>query len=87
VSDLLQPSKNVVIGPLTSKRRGIVEMRGNILVSNENLERADNLCQRNGLIGLPLLCSFCVVNEDDEVVVLSLVVDLGLGCFAFSHDC
>jgi hypothetical protein len=48
-----------------------------LLVSDIDLEGTDNLCQRNGLVGLPLLCLLNIVNEDDEVLRLALVVDLG----------
>jgi hypothetical protein len=56
-------------------------------VSDKYLERADNLRQRNALVCLPVPGRFCVVNEDHEVVLLALVMDLGLVCFASSHDC
>lgn len=46
-------------------------------MSDIDLERADDLCQRNGLVGLPFLCLLNIVNEDDEVLRLALVVDLG----------
>ena len=58
-----------------------------IPVGDEDLERADDLRQWDGLVGFPLLCSLCIFNEDDEVLVLALVVDLGLNGFATSHDC
>jgi hypothetical protein len=56
-------------------------------VGDEDLERADDLCERDGLVGLPVLCRLHVINEDDEVLILALVVDLGLLCFTASHDC
>jgi hypothetical protein len=65
-------------------------MRGkkrDLLVGDEDLERADDLCQRDGFIGLPVLCRLCIIDEDDEILVLALVVDLGLLCFTASHDC
>jgi len=58
-----------------------------LLVGDKDLESADNLCQWDGLVGLPALCSLCIVNEDDEVVLLALEVDLDLVCFSTSHDC
>lgn len=64
-------------------------MRGNlnILVGDEDLESADDLSKRNRFVGLPLLCRLHILNEDDEVLVLALVVDLGLWYFSTSHDC
>jgi len=58
-----------------------------LLVGNKDLERADNLCQWDGLVSLPALRSLRVINEDDEVVLLALEVDLDLDCFSASHDC
>lgn len=46
------------------------------------------MCQRNRLVGLPLLVELGVLNEDDEVVLLALEVDLSLGSLAANHfDC
>ena len=56
-------------------------------MSDEDLERADDLCQRDALVGLPLLRRLHVVNEDDEVILLALVVALDLLRFSASHDC
>ena len=56
-------------------------------MGDEDLERADDLRERDALVGLPLLCRLDVVDEDDEVLVLALVVDLGLLNFASGHDC
>ncbi len=69
---------------------GYAQMRGkrlNLLVGDEDLECADDLCQRDGLVGLPVSCSLYVVDEDDEILVSALVVDLDLWCFTASHDC
>jgi hypothetical protein len=55
-------------------------------MSNENLERAHELSQRDGLVGLPLIGFFDVINEDDEIFILSLVMSLDLLCFSASHD-
>jgi hypothetical protein len=73
-------------------RAGVAQMRGkkrhhNLLSSDEDLEGADDLCQRDSLVCNPLFCRLCVVDEDNEVVLLALVVDLDLGCFTASHDC
>ena len=59
----------------------------NLLVGDEDLECADDLGERDALVGLPILCRLCIVDEDDEVLVLALVVDLGLLTFASGHDC
>jgi hypothetical protein len=59
----------------------------NLLVGDEDLERADDLGERDGLVGLPVLCRLYIIDEDDEVLVLALVVDLGLLSFASGHDC
>ena len=56
-------------------------------MSNEDLERGDNLGQRDTLVSLPLLRGLCVVDEDDKILVLALEVDLGLLNFSASHDC
>jgi len=56
-------------------------------VGDEDLERADDLGERDGLVGLPVLCRLYIIDEDDEVLVLALVVDLGLLSFASGHDC
>ncbi len=59
----------------------------NLLVSDEDLECAYDLSERDALVGLPVLAGFCIIDEDDEVLILALVVDLGLLCFASGHDC
>lgn len=43
--------------------------------------------KRDGLVGLPILSSLCIIDEDDEVFIFTFVVDLGLDCFSASHDC
>ena len=70
-------------------RRGANEkvQQLSLLVRNEDLEGADDLGERDALVALPLLEGLCVVDEDDEVVLLALEVDLGLLCFAASHGC
>ena len=62
-------------------------VRVNLLVSDEDLERADDLSERDALVGLPVLSCLYVVDKDDEVLVLALVVDHGLLCSASGHDC
>ena len=57
----------------------------NLLVSNEDLERADDLSKRDGLVSLPLLCLLSIIKEDDKVLVLALEVDLGL-FLSSAHD-
>lgn len=58
----------------------------NLLVSDEDLERADDLSERDALVGLPVLGCLHVVDKDDEVLVLALVVGHGLLCSASGHD-
>lgn len=50
----------------------------NLLVSNEDLEGRDEVAHWNRLVTLPLVEVRDIINEDDEVVILALVVDLGL---------
>jgi hypothetical protein len=59
----------------------------NLLSCDEDLEYADDVCQRNGLVGNPLLGRLCIVDEDYEIVLLALEVDLDPVCFTASHDC
>lgn len=56
----------------------------NLLVCNEDLESPNHLSERDGLVCLPVVCSLNILNEDDEVLVLALVVNLGLLCW---HIC
>ena len=55
-------------------------------MGDEDLEATDNLCQRNRSIVLPVLNSFHVVHEDNIVLLLALVVDLGLLTIPTSHS-
>ena len=50
--------------------------RLDLLVSNEDLEAADNLSQWDGTVVLPVLNSCSIFDEDDEILVLALVVNL-----------
>ena len=52
----------------------------------ENLPPAHHLRQRHAAILLPLLDRLGAIHEDDEVVVLALVVDLGLGVVSLHDD-
>ena len=56
-----------------------------LLVSDENLERRDELSHGHAGIVLPLLVILKVIQEDDEIIILALEVDLNLSSFAFSH--
>lgn len=58
----------------------------NLLVGDEDLPSADDLSKRYALVALPLLDSIGTVDEDDKIVLLALVVDLGLSSVA-SHVC
>ncbi len=56
-----------------------------LLVRYEDLVGRDEVCQRDGLVGLPLLHSLDVIDEDDEVLGSTLVVDLGCRSSALDH--
>lgn len=59
-----------------------------LLVCDEDLECRDELSHGDGLVGLPLVESVDIIQEDDEVVVLALVVDLDLLSVSANHfDC
>lgn len=45
------------------------------------------MCQRDRLVALPLLVGLEVVNEDNEVLTASLVVNLGRDSGALHHFC
>ncbi|KAI6754273.1 hypothetical protein HG530_012787 [Fusarium avenaceum] len=69
------------------KARQIEEKSGDYLslpVSNEDLERGDEVSEGDALVSLPLLVGLNIIDEDDEVVA-ALVVDLGLLSLAASH--
>jgi hypothetical protein len=57
----------------------------NLLVCNKDLESRNKVSEGNRLVTLPLLEIGCVVNEDDEVVLLALEVDLGLRSLSSGH--
>jgi hypothetical protein len=57
-----------------------------LLVGDEDLEAADNLCKRDARVLFPVLDGLGAVDEDDEILGLALVVDLGLGSITASHD-
>jgi len=54
-------------------------------VSDEDLEAVHNLCERNCLVALPVADCLGTLGEDDIVLLVSLVVDLGLGSVSTSH--
>jgi len=56
-----------------------------VLVRHEDLPAADDGCQGDGLVILPVADSLSRVDEDDEVVALALVVDLALGFVSARH--
>ena len=62
-------------------------IQGDLLVRDEDLESRDEVSQGDGLVVLPLLVGVEVVDEDEEVVVLTLEVDLDLSCVALHLDC
>lgn len=54
-------------------------------VCHKDLEGGDEVSKRSALVVQPLLVGVDIVHKDKEVVLLSLVVDLGLGGFSSSH--
>ena len=52
---------------------------------DEDLEAAHHLSQGDRAIALPILDGLGIVDEDDEVLVFTLVVDLRLGCVTARH--
>lgn len=73
---------------LVFKLEMLLRLRASVglLVSDQDLEAADDLCKRNAGVILPVLNSLRAVNEDDKVLGLALVVDLGLSSVTASHD-
>jgi hypothetical protein len=63
-----------------------VKHAADLLVGDEDLERGDEVSVGDALVGLPVLESLNIVEEDDEIVSLALEVDLALLCAATSHD-
>lgn len=57
------------------------------LVGDEDLPAVHDLCQRDGAVLLPVLDGLLGVDEDDKVVLLALVVDLGLNSLAAGSHC
>jgi len=55
------------------------------LVGNEDLEAVHDLCEGDGLVALPVADCLSTLSEDDIVVLVSLVVDLGLAGVSTSH--
>lgn len=64
--------------------KGVQEGRA-LLVGDEDLESADDLCQRDRTVILPVLDGFHVVDHDHEVFVFALVVDFGVVTVSASH--
>jgi hypothetical protein len=63
---------------------GIEGSLSSLTVGQEDLERGDEVSQRDALVALPLLVGLDIVNEDDKVIA-ALEVDLGLLSLAASH--
>ena len=63
-------------------------MRGkrDSLVCHKNLERRDKVGEGDARVLEPLLVFLGVVDENEEVVVLALVMDLGLDGLSTGHD-
>ena len=58
---------------------------GHSLVCNKDLKPTNDLCERDRTVGFPVLYRLRVINEDDEVICFSGVVDLALGSVSTSH--
>lgn len=58
---------------------------GQVPVCNEDLEGIDNVNHWDCLVTLPLAHDLCVLNEDNEVILLALVVNFCNVCFSFGH--
>lgn len=58
----------------------------NLLMRDKNFPASDDLRKGDTAVLLPVLHSLRVVHEDNEVIVLALVVDLGLGTVSTRHD-
>lgn len=56
-----------------------------ILVCAEDIEAVYDIYQRYGLVAFPALHSIGSLYNDNEVVILALVVDLGLLLVGASH--
>lgn len=56
-----------------------------LLVRDEDLEGGNEVRQRHRLVTLPLLVQLGILDEDEEVVCLTLEVDLGLLSLAANH--
>jgi len=57
-----------------------------MLSGDEDLEGANNLCERDGLICLPVFGCLSIIDEDNEVIFLALEVALGGVCFSLDHN-
>lgn len=60
--------------------------RENVLVRHKDLPAGHNLSERNGTIIAPFLGRCHVIDEDDKVVGLALVEDLGDVVVSARHD-
>lgn len=54
-------------------------------MGNKDLEAAYYLGKRDGAVAFPFLYRPGIVNENDEIIVLSLVVDLALRSVSTRH--
>lgn len=62
-------------------------VRESLLVGDKNLESTHDLREWDTAVRLPVLNGLCAVNEDDEVVVVALVVDLGGSLVSTHGEC
>jgi hypothetical protein len=62
-----------------------IAAREHSLVGDKDVEAGDEVSHGDALVRQPLLVQVDIVNEDEEVVVLALEVNLGLGGLSSSH--
>lgn len=56
-------------------------------MGDEDLEAVNDLSERDALVLLPLVDSCSALGEDNEVLVVGLEVDLGLGSVSAHVGC
>jgi hypothetical protein len=61
-------------------------VRGNLLVSNEDLEKTNDLSKRNTLVSLPVYNVVLRFDVDNEILVSILAFVVDLGFTGVSHD-
>lgn len=56
------------------------------LVRNEDVPAIDHLSEWNRLVLLPVSHSLARLGNDDEIVIVALVMDLGMACIYVHCD-